>query len=133
MARKATLNSLKLSLTMREEAGWWVASMKVYAAKKRKARPAASKSQTPRTRRPLFLMTKAVAVARAHSTDMGMRGFFAHINPDQLDFDAKNAHTSLMNSQVHRDNILEPNFGRVGIGVYVAGPGEIFYTQVFAN
>ena len=38
-----------------------------------------------------------------------------------------------MNSQVHRDNILETDFGLLDIWVYVAGPGEIFYTQVFEN
>jgi len=95
------------------------------------------------------------AVARAHSRDMWIRGFFDHINPDGQDpFDrirAANivfvnagenlalapsidiAHFGLMRSPTHRDNILSDAFGRVGIGVISAGVDGLMVTQNFAN
>ncbi|MDQ3129497.1 MAG: colicin V production protein, partial [Acidobacteriota bacterium] len=43
------------------------------------------------------------------------------------------AHTGLMNSPGHRANILQPNFGRVGIGVLDGGRRGLMITQNFRN
>lgn len=94
-------------------------------------------------------------VARAHSTDMFARGYFAHKNPDGLSpFDrmanagitfkaagenlayaatVELAHGGLMRSPGHRANILEKDFGRVGIGVIDAGPYGKMFTQSFRD
>lgn len=91
-------------------------------------------------------------VARAHSTDMYVRGYFAHINPDGKDpFDRMSAggvqfsyagenlalaptvamvHQGLMNSPRHKENILKPEFTDLGIGVY-RGPYGLMVTQNF--
>jgi uncharacterized protein YkwD len=37
-----------------------------------------------------------------------------------------------MNSLAHRDNILRPQFGRIGIGVFQSG-GRSVFVQVFTN
>jgi hypothetical protein len=43
------------------------------------------------------------------------------------------AHTGLMNSPGHRANILEPKFGRLGIGVLDGGRRGLMITQNFRN
>lgn len=80
-------------------------------------------------------------VARAHSQDMFVKGYFAHVNLEGKDpFDRMRAahvqfrsagenlalaqtleiaHTNLMNSPGHRANILNPAFGRLGIGIWM--------------
>ncbi|MEK7142661.1 MAG: CvpA family protein [Patescibacteria group bacterium] len=94
-------------------------------------------------------------VARAHSMDMLRGGYFAHENPaGQTPFDrlviagvifqatGENlalaptvdiAHIGLMNSPRHRDNILDADFSRVGIGVIDAGYYGKMMTQDFAD
>ncbi len=94
-------------------------------------------------------------VARAHSMDMVRNGYFAHENfSGQTPADRMNmakvifslagenlalapsidlAHIGLMNSQKHRENILDPQFGRIGIGVIDAGPYGLMITQDFAD
>ncbi|RYY61570.1 MAG: hypothetical protein EOO05_05910 [Chitinophagaceae bacterium] len=98
------------------------------------------------------LLTK---VARIHSRDMFARGYFAHMNPDGKDpFDrmrANNvkftaagenlalaqtleiAHTNLMNSPGHRANIMNPAFGRLGIGILDGGFYGLMISQEFRN
>lgn len=105
--------------------------------------------------RPLVSDQTIVAVARAHSRDMWERGYFSHTNPDGEDpfgrmreggvsFLAAGenlalaptvefAHEGLMNSEGHRRNILDPNFGRVGIGVIDGGIYGKMFTQNFAD
>ncbi len=90
-------------------------------------------------------------VARAHARDMLERGYFSHYTPEGLSpFDRMAAaHISytyagenlafspnvtlamqgLMNSPGHRENILNPHFGKVGVGVIDAG----FYGQMFVQ
>ncbi|NLK74862.1 MAG: hypothetical protein GX288_06175 [Clostridiales bacterium] len=41
--------------------------------------------------------------------------------------------TGWMNSPGHRANILNGNFGKIGIGVYQSSNGTIYWTQVFTN
>lgn len=97
-------------------------------------------------------MTK---VARAQSRDMFARGYFAHMNPDGRDpFDRMRAanirfsaagenlalaqtleiaHTNLMNSPGHRANIMNPAFGRLGIGILDGGFYGLMISQEFRN
>ena len=94
-------------------------------------------------------------VARAHSMDMLQKGYFAHEDSSGLTpaerlslahvsfrVAGENlalapsidlAHIGLMNSPKHRENILDPEFGRIGIGVMDAGPYGLMVTQNFAD
>ena len=94
-------------------------------------------------------------VARRHSTDMFQRGYFAHATPEgRSPFDRMReagytfrtagenlalaptltiAHTGLMNSPGHRANILQPQFGRVGIGIVDGGLRGLMVTQNFRD
>ncbi|MEX2238331.1 MAG: CvpA family protein [Dehalococcoidia bacterium] len=104
---------------------------------------------------PLLVMDEGLrAVARAHSGDMFLRGYFAHVNPDGLDpFDRMRAagvpfavagenlayapavdvaHDGLMDSPGHRANILSPDYCHVGIGVMDAGIYGLMFSQEFA-
>jgi uncharacterized protein YkwD/uncharacterized membrane protein required for colicin V production len=94
-------------------------------------------------------------VARKHSLDMFNRGYFSHITPEGASpFDrmasahvsfltaGENlalaqtlsiAHTGLMNSPGHRANILNPAFGRLGIGILDGGIYGLMITQNFRN
>jgi uncharacterized protein YkwD len=105
--------------------------------------------------RPLKADPQQTIVARAHSKDMFARGYFAHVNPDGKDpFDRMKearvkfatagenlalaqtleiAHTNLMNSPGHRANIMNPAFGRVGIGIQDGGFYGLMISQEFRN
>jgi len=94
-------------------------------------------------------------VARAHSQDMFAKGYFAHDDLDGKDpFDRMRAanihfgtagenlalaqtveiaHVNLMNSPGHRANILNPSFGRVGIGILDGGFYGLMISQEFRN
>lgn len=94
-------------------------------------------------------------VARAHSRDMFVRGYFAHVSPQGQDLSQRvkqarlhylvagenlalarslaAAHQGLMNSPGHRANILRPQFRRVGIGVLDGGLRGLMVTQDFRN
>lgn len=96
-----------------------------------------------------------VPVARAQSKDMFVRSYFSHVNPDgktpadrmqegkvQFLLSGENlayaptveiAHKGLMNSPGHRENILRPEFSRIGIGVIDGGPYGRMFTQNFAD
>ena len=105
--------------------------------------------------RPLAPDPEMTEVARKHSADMFARGYFAHQTPEGLSpFDRMTeagvqyrtagenlalaptlhvAHTGLMNSPGHRANILQPNFGRLGIGILDGGRRGLMVTQNFRN
>jgi uncharacterized protein YkwD len=105
--------------------------------------------------RPLAPDPELREVARSHSADMFARGYFAHDTPEGRDpfarIRAANvpfvtagenlalaptlmvAHTGLMNSPGHRRNILDPRFGRVGIGIMDGGLRGLMVTQNFRN
>ena len=105
--------------------------------------------------RPLAADPELTQVAEAHSTDMFARGYFAHVTPEgrdpfermreaQVRFSTAGenlalaptlqiAHTGLMNSPGHRANILQPEFGRVGIGIMDGGIHGLMVTQDFRN
>ena len=99
--------------------------------------------------------TALQSVALAHSSDMFKRGYFAHYTPDGKDpFDRMRdahirfylagenlalaqtlsiAHQGLMNSPGHRENILRPGFGRLGIGILDGGFYGLMISQEFRN
>ncbi|MEO8404797.1 MAG: CvpA family protein [Chitinophagaceae bacterium] len=105
--------------------------------------------------KPLKADPEMAKVARAQSQDMFVRGYFAHVNPDGKDpFDRMKAanikfmtagenlalaqtleiaHTNLMNSPGHRANILNPAYGRLGIGILDGGYYGIMISQEFRN
>jgi uncharacterized protein YkwD len=94
-------------------------------------------------------------VAREHSKDMFERGYFSHYTPEGLSPfdrlrnagiiyvyagenlalapDVKKAEQGLMDSEGHRENILNPNFNKIGIGVIDAGIYGRMFTQNFTN
>jgi uncharacterized protein YkwD/uncharacterized membrane protein required for colicin V production len=104
---------------------------------------------------PLAADPALTEVARAHSADMLARKYFGHNTPEgATPFDRIDAagvpyrtagenlalaptlslaHTGLMNSPGHRENILRPEFGRVGIGILDAGLRGLMITQNFRN
>ncbi|WP_235918587.1 CAP domain-containing protein [Sediminibacterium soli] len=105
--------------------------------------------------KPLRADTALRTVAIAHSRDMFARGYFSHNSPEGKDpFDRmkkahirytaagenlalartlKLAHTGLMNSPGHRANILNPSYGRVGIGIADGGLHGLMVSQEFRN
>jgi uncharacterized protein YkwD len=104
----------------------------------------------------LSLDPQLQAAARDHSQDMYRRAYFSHLTPDQktpfdrirgagvryvtageniaFSPDVEKAEAGLLASPEHRANILNPDFKRVGIGIYrgVGGYEEMF-TQDFAD
>jgi uncharacterized protein YkwD len=105
--------------------------------------------------KPLKADPELTRVARNHSQDMFVRGYFAHENPEgQNPFDRMKAanikfraagenlalaqtleiaHTNLMNSPGHRANILNPSFGRLGIGILDGGYYGLMISQEFRD
>lgn len=104
---------------------------------------------------PLEADSEMREVARLHSADMFARSYFSHNTPEgKTPFDRMRdrdvryrtagenlalaptlqiAHTGLMNSPGHRANILQPRFGRVGIGILDGGRRGLMVTQNFRN
>lgn len=94
-------------------------------------------------------------VARSHSKDMFTRGYFSHftlegktlsdrLKAGRVSFlnagenlalapTIRLAHSNLMNSPGHRANILQKNFGHLGIGVLDGGIRGLMVTQNFRN
>jgi len=105
--------------------------------------------------KPLTADTQLTEVGRQHSADMFARGYFAHVTPEGRDPFARMrtanisfvtagenlalaptlqiAHSGLMNSPGHRANILNPDFGRVGIGIMDGGMRGLMVSQEFRN
>lgn len=114
-----------------------------------------NEERTSRGIRPLMWDDSIVPTALLHSYDMFRRSYFSHINPDgKTPFDRMTdggveyllagenlayapsvevAHKGLMNSPGHRENILRPEFGRIGIGVVDGGIYGKMFTQNFAD
>lgn len=104
---------------------------------------------------PLTWNDRLAQVARLQSRDMWRRQYFAHTNPDGADPFARLhqagisylvagenlalapstpiAHQGLMDSPEHKDNILSPDYGQIGIGVVRNGLYGAMYTQEFTN
>ena len=114
-----------------------------------------NQERTKRGLRPLKADTALTRVARAHSLDMFQRGYFSHYTPEGKDpFDRMRAagikflaagenlalgqnlticHEGLMNSPGHRANILNPAYGRLGIGILDGGLHGLMISQEFRN
>ncbi|ABR47394.1 SCP-like extracellular protein [Alkaliphilus metalliredigens QYMF] len=104
---------------------------------------------------PLELDLELTRVARLKSQDMIDDNYFNHYSPSygspfemlekfgvQYIYAGENlagnhsvetAHTSLMDSPTHRENILNPNFTNVGIGIREGGPYGKMFTQMFVG
>jgi uncharacterized protein YkwD len=102
---------------------------------------------------PLVWDDRLVPVARAHSEEMFKLKYFSHTSPvagspfDRLKAAGVSytragenlayaqsvtiAHRGLMESQGHRENLLRPEFTKIGIGVISAGPYGRMFTQLF--
>jgi uncharacterized protein YkwD/uncharacterized membrane protein required for colicin V production len=94
-------------------------------------------------------------VARQHSREMLQQHYFAHDSPDlgspfermlaagiryriageniALAPNVERAHSGLMNSPEHKENILRPEFRKVGIGVINGGLSGETFTQDFTD
>ncbi len=114
-----------------------------------------NKERAQRGIAPLKADPKLTAVARKHSVDMLARGYFSHYTPEGIDPFARmrnddihflaagenvalaptlpEAHSGLMHSPGHRANILNPAFGRLGIGIEDGGIYGLMITQDFRN
>ena len=104
---------------------------------------------------PVKLDAQLTEAARAHSRDMLAQGYFAHENNEgkrpadrvsaagvrwavvgenlALAPTVDIAHQGLMKSPGHRENILSPQYHRVGIGVVDGGLHGKMFTQDFAD
>jgi uncharacterized protein YkwD len=60
---------------------------------------------------------------------VGENIFFASVTNDT--YNAEYAHLSLMASPSHRENILEPRFTKVGVGLYRDPHGRFWVTEMF--
>lgn len=103
--------------------------------------------------RPLQVDPRLVPVARAHAEEMFRLKYFGHVSPvtgtpfDRLALvqiryqragenlayaqSVAVAHRGLMESPGHRENILRPEFTRLGVGVVSAGLYGRMYVQLF--
>ncbi|HET8569561.1 MAG TPA: CvpA family protein [Candidatus Limnocylindria bacterium] len=101
----------------------------------------------------LALDERLVSVARLHSEEMFRLRYFGHVSPvtgSPFDRLAKagipyaragenlayarsvaTAHRGLMESPGHRENILRPEYARIGVGAVSAGPYGRMFTQLF--
>jgi uncharacterized protein YkwD len=112
--------------------------------------------------RVLYVNPLLVQVAREHSREMCERDYFDHTSPtpglktpmdryingygktptwaylgENLFYcsvvDADRGHKCLMESPNHRENILNPRFEQVGVGVYVSPDGQFYVTELFLS
>jgi uncharacterized protein YkwD len=102
---------------------------------------------------PLTVDPRLEQAAEAHSTDMAERDYFGHTTPEGLTFrdriqsagyanpqtaeniargqrDAAQVMNSWMDSPAHRENILDCNLSRVGVGLDADG---MYWTQDFGT
>lgn len=156
-AVKQTLNKLTVnpSSTERVDLHYTVTNAKVRLDLEAEMLALINEERAKHGLQPLQADPEMRGVARKHSADMFRRGYFAHVNPDGADpFDRMKrekvryqtagenlalaptvtiAHVGLMNSPGHRANILNPAFGRVGIGILDGGMRGLMVTQNFRN
>ena len=114
-----------------------------------------NQERTSRGLKPLVADPQLVPVARLHSQDMFRRGYFSHYTPEGKDpFERMKVygiqymaagenlalgqtlricHEGLMKSPGHRANILNPAYGRLGIGIMDGGAYGIMISQEFRN
>lgn len=105
--------------------------------------------------RPLLSLDASLsALAQARSDDMVAQNYFSHWNAEGLsanelrknhgisqlvaenlakDVDAKFAQFGLMRSAIHRQNILDPQWSRVGLGIARASDNTFIFVQLFSE
>ena len=104
---------------------------------------------------PLKSSSKLSNVAREKSKDMATKNYFSHTSPTygspfdmmkQFGITYRTAGENIakgylspqsvmngwMNSTGHRENILNPSFGTIGVGAYKVG-NTVYWTQMFTN
>jgi len=101
----------------------------------------------------LRINDKVTEVARAKSKDMIDKDYFSHTSPTYgspfqmlttfgvsyraageniaTNRSMQNAHTALMNSSGHRQNILSSSYKSIGIGIVANARGYLYITQMF--
>lgn len=93
-------------------------------------------------------------LAQNFAADMVDRHFFSHIDPDGGNPDTRRkdlgiktnvgenlahapsvyfAHQALMRSAIHRENILDPNWDNIGIGIKLDGFGDMMIVEEFSH
>ncbi|MGM0501929.1 MAG: CAP domain-containing protein [Bacillota bacterium] len=114
-----------------------------------------NQARTKNKLQPLKINYNLVKIAREKSRDMIKNDYFAHHSPTYgspfnmfetlgINYylageniagaaEVESAHQELMNSKDHRDNILDPSFTDVGVGIIKGGPYGQMYTQEFAD
>jgi uncharacterized protein YkwD len=114
-----------------------------------------NQERTKRGLKPLAADPPMLPVARGHSQDMFARGYFSHYTPEGKDpfqrmkdgninylaagenlalgQTLRTCHEGLMNSPGHKANILNPAYGRVGIGILDGGIHGLMISQEFRN
>lgn len=102
---------------------------------------------------PLKVNLQLSKLAADFAQDMRNRKFFAHVDPDGkdpfdrmaavgIDFpnagenialspDVETAHRMLLESPLHRENIMNPKFTEIGIGVRPDARGGVYLVQEF--
>jgi len=94
------------------------------------------------------------SLAKSHAQDMIQNDYFAHINQAGLSpndraiaagfgmyigenlansTSTEYSHYALMRSAIHRDNILQSDWTRVGLGIAVTDAGQYYVVQEFAS
>lgn len=103
---------------------------------------------------PLTIDLQLSEIARAHSLDMVQNRFFSHISPTTgdlgnrlranevpyrrageniaVDYSVGEAHQAFMTSPHHRENLLDPTFTHVGVGIVEMG-GRLMVTEAFMS
>lgn len=114
-----------------------------------------NKERVDRSIRPVVSHGPLTEVGRRHCEDMFHRGYFSHNTPEGLtpfdrmqnagivfNFAGENlalapnvelAHKGLMQSKGHRENILQANFGHLGVGAIDGGVYGIMFCQEFKD
>lgn len=115
-----------------------------------------NQERAKRNLKPLRADDKLSVVARMKSKDMAEKNYFSHDSPTYgSPFDMMKKHgisfksaaeniaagqttaqqvvTGWMNSEGHRENILNPNFDTIGVGYVKGGSNGHYWTQLFIS
>lgn len=141
------------SITLDIPQGW--SQLSVSSANEQAMVDLVNKERVSRGLTELRTNSELVALAREKSRDMFERRYFSHYDPDGKDAsdradaagitygiigenlayapDFSTAHQGLMDSQGHRENILEARYHQIGIGVIDGGIYGKMFTQIFTD
>lgn len=131
------------------------AEFKINSQAEREMFDLVNKERQDRGIRPVEHNQRLTEVGRRHCEDMFRRGYFSHNTPEGLtpfdrmqnagitfNFAGENlalapnvelAHQGLMQSKGHRENILQANFGQLGVGAIDGGVYGIMFCQEFKD